>query len=108
MQNLFVGVSGWDGGMERRCWKHTLPQRRPPKTRNQRVIFSIQSLYLKIIILIIFRARQGGTPEWPSDHIFLEGVFDMLPASEEGTPAVPDGRQDQALDAPGPFHIKGR
>ena len=32
----------------------------------------------------------------------------MLPASEEGTPAVPHGRQDQALDelppgAPWPF-----
>ena len=105
MQSLFVGVSGWDGVEMLETHPAT---EKASKNKKSKGFFSIQSLYLKIIILIIFRARQGGTPEWPSDHIFLEGVFDMLPASEEGTPAVPDGRQDQALDAPGPFHIKGR
>ena len=106
MQSLFVGFFwlGWSGDAGNTpCHREGLQ-----KQEIKGLFFSIQSLYLKIIILIIFRARQGGTPEWPSDHIFLEGVFDMLPASEEGTPAVPDGRQDQALDelaqgAPWPF-----
>ena len=78
------------------------PHRRHPKTTNQRVVFSIQFLYLKFFILIIFRARKGGTPERP-----LDLGFDVCPASEDGRPAVCDGGQDPALDMPAqaaPWH----
>ena len=99
-QSLFVG-NAVGAGAEMVGNTPPTTQKASKNNKSKGCFFPIQSLYLKFFILIIFRARKGGTPEryrkvtWPGFWMVLT-CCESCPVPEEGISTA--GNQE---DGPG-------